>query len=117
MFMELLVPLGAFAMMTVSVALVCRLIATASLNKTIREALRSDPGSVAVLADKLEARQPWADALLGWIFLAFAAAIVGLGLFEPTYDQRQIFETAVVPVVIGVTILLYVHFAAKKAAR
>lgn len=114
---ELFVPLGAFAMLTVSVALICRLIATASLNKTIREALRSDPGSVAVLADKLEARQPWADALLGWIFLAFAAAIVGLGLFENQESQRQIFEAAVVPVVIGLTILLYVHFAAKKAAR
>lgn len=114
---ELFVPLGAFAMMTVSVALVCRLIATASLNKTIREALRSDPGSVAVLADKLEARQPWADALLGWIFLAFAAAIVGLGLFENQGSQRQIFEAAGVPVVIGITILVYVHFAAKKAAR
>jgi ABC-type transport system involved in cytochrome c biogenesis permease subunit len=114
---ELFVPLGAFAMMTISVALVCRLIATASLNKTIREALRSDPGSVPVLADKLEARQPWADALLGWIFLAFAAAIVALGLFEPSYDQRQIFQAAVVPVAIGITILVYVHFAAKKAVR
>lgn len=117
MLTELFVPLGAFAMMTISVALICRLIATASLNKTIREALRSDPGSVPVLAGKLDTRQPGADALLGWIFLAFAAAIVGLGLFEAPYMQRQVFETAVVPVVIGITILVYVHFAAKKAAR
>lgn len=117
MLMDIFVPLGAFSMMTVSIALVCRLIATASLNKTIREALRSDPGSVPVLADKLEARQPWADALLGWIFLAFAATIVGLGLFEAPDQRRQILEAAVVPLVIGITILVYVHFAAKKANR
>ena len=114
---ELFVPLGVFTMSTIVVALVCRLIATASLNKTIREALRSDPGSVPVLADKLEARQPWADALLGWLFLAFAATIVALGLFEESWERREALQAAVVPAVIGVTILFYVHFAAKKAAR
>jgi hypothetical protein len=101
------VPFGVFAMITLSVALVCRLIATASLNKTIREALRSDPGSVPALADKLEARQPWADSLLGWIFLAFAVAMIGIGLFEEGEDRREIFQAAVVPVVVGVTVLLY----------
>ena len=111
----LFVPLGLFAMITISVALVCRLIATASLNKTIREALRSDPGSAPVLTDKLEARQPWADALLGWIFLALAAAIVGLSLFEDHYDQREMLQAAVIPVVIGVTVLIYVQVAGRRA--
>jgi hypothetical protein len=113
--MEIFVPLGLFAMITVSIALVCRLIATASLNRTIREALRSDPGSVPILAERLEARQPWADALVGWIFLAFAAAIAGLGLFEDPYAQREIFKAAVVPVVVGVTILVYVYLAKRRA--
>jgi len=115
MMMEWLVPLGVFTMITISMALLCRLIATASLNKTLREALRSDPGSVPILADKLEARQPWADALLGWIFLAFAAAIVGLSLFEDPWDRREMLQAAVIPVVIGITILVYVHFAARRA--
>lgn len=115
--MEIFVPLGLFAMITVSVALVCRLIATASLNKTIREALRSDPGSVPVLTGKLEARQPWADALLGWIFLAFAAAIVGLALFEDSGDQREMLQAAVVPVVVGITILVYVRLAARAVGK
>jgi len=110
------VPLGLFAMITISMALLCRLFATASLNKTIREALRSDPGSVPVLAEKLEARQPWADALLGWIFLAFAAAIVGLSLFEDAYERREMLQAAVIPVVIGVTILVYVAPARRRAA-
>lgn len=103
------VPLGGFAMITVSIGLLCRLIATASLNKTIREALKSDPASVPILAQKLEARQPWADALLGWIFLAFAAAIAGLALFEDYYQQWQMLQAAVVPAVVGVTVLAYCH--------
>lgn len=107
MIVDMLVPFALFAMITISVALLCRLLATASLNKTIREALRSDPGSVPVLASRLEARQPWADALLGWIFLAFAAGLVLLGLFEDGEDRRRIFQAAVVPVVIGVTVLVY----------
>jgi hypothetical protein len=114
MIIDMFVPFGVFAMITISVALVCRLIAAASLNKTIREALRSDPGSVPVLAAKLEARQPWADALLGWIFLAFAVALVGIGLFEQGDDQRAIFQAAVVPVVVGITVLLYCWVARPK---
>ena len=105
--LEIFAPLGAFAMITISIALACRLFATLSLNRTIREALRSDPGSVPVLADKLEARQPWADAMLGWIMLAFAASIVLHGLFEDYWMQRRILQAAVVPLVIGVTILVY----------
>ena len=108
---ELFVPLGVFAMVTVSVGLVTRLIATGMLNKTIREALRSDPGSVALLAQRLEARQPWADALLGWLFLAFAATMVGLALFESGDDQREVFQAAVIPAVLGIVTLLYVRFA------
>lgn len=107
MIVDMFVPFALFAIITVSVGLLCRLLATASLNKTIREALRSDPGSVPVLAAKLEARQPWADALLGWIFLAFAAGLVLLGLFEDREDQRRLLQAAVVPVVIGVTVLAY----------
>jgi hypothetical protein len=108
---ELFVPLGVFAMVTVSVALLTRLCATGMLNKTIREALRSDPGSVPVLAGKLEARQPWADALLAWLFLAFAAALVGLGLFEGGEDRQELFKAAVIPAVLGIVTLVYVRYA------
>lgn len=111
---NLFVPLGLFAMITVSVALLTRLIATGMLNRTIREALRSDPGSVPLLANRLEARQPWADALLGWIFLAFAAAIVGLALFEANEERNEMLQAAVIPVVIGITILIYVHLMQRK---
>ena len=108
---DLMVPLGLFFMITVSVALLTRLVATGMLNRTIREALRSDPGSVPLLAAKLEARQPWADALLGWIFLAFAAGLAALALFEEAEQQRELLQAAVVPLVVGVTVLAYVYLA------
>jgi hypothetical protein len=108
---DLFVPLGVFAMLTLMVALVLRLFATAMLHKTIREALRNDPATVPLLVAKLEARQPWADALLGWIFLAFAAALVGLALFADRDEQRMLLQAAVIPVVVGATVLLYVRLA------
>jgi hypothetical protein len=114
--LEIFAPLGAFFMIAVVVALITRLIATAMLNKTIREALRSHPESVPLLVAKLEARQPWADSLLGWIFLAFSVAIVGLALFEEPYARTRMLQAAVVPVVVGLTVLLYVRIAAPKAA-
>jgi hypothetical protein len=113
---EIFAPLGAFFMITVVVALVTRLIATAMLNKTIREALKSHPESVPLLVARLEARQPWADALLGWIFLAFAAALVGLALFEDPHDRIRMLQSAVIPVVIGLTVLIYCRIAGRASA-
>jgi hypothetical protein len=114
--LEIFAPLGAFFMVAVVVAFITRLIATAMLNKTIREALKSHPESVPLLASRLEARQPWADALLGWIFLAFAVAIVGLALFEDPYDRTQMLKAAVIPVVVGLTVLLYCQIAGRDRA-
>jgi hypothetical protein len=117
MTVDLFVPLGLFVMITVSMALLTRLIATMSLNKTVREAMRSDPASVPILAAKLEQRQPWADALLGWLFLAFAATIVGLALFEDGEERVEMFKAAVVPVVLGVVTLVYVSVAKPGRVR
>jgi hypothetical protein len=115
MALDIFVPLGLFFMLAVSMAFLTRLIATGMLNKTIREALRSDPGSVPILASKLEARQPWADALLGWIFLAFAAALVGLALFQDGDERGEMLQAAVIPVVVGITVLVYVYLAKPKS--
>jgi hypothetical protein len=115
---EVLVPIAAFISMTLAVGLLTRLVATGMLNRTIREALRSDPGSVALLAERLEARQPWADAMLGWIFIALAVAMALLGLTDDEPEaRRELLRGAIVPLVIGVTALAYVRFAAKGAPR
>ena len=112
---EILIPIALFMMITLSVALITRVIATGMLNRTIREAMRSDPGSVPILAGKLEARQPWADALLGWVFLALAVVLAGFALFEEAPERMELFKAAVVPLVLGVTVLLYVRTQQPKA--
>lgn len=115
MALEIFVPLGAFLMIIVVIGLITRLFATFMLNRTIREALRSDPGSVPLLAARLEQRQPWADELLGWILLAFAAGIVLIGLLGQDYDRREIFQAAIIPALIGIVVLVYCRLMAPKA--
>lgn len=115
---EVLIPISVFVAATLVVALVTRLIATGMLNRTIREALRSDPGSVPLLAERLEARQPWADAMLGWVFLALALAMALLGLTDDDQDaRRELLRGAIIPLVIGVTVLAYVGFAARRTPK
>lgn len=113
---QLFVPMAVFIMTAVVVSLITRLIATVSLNRTIREAMRSDPGSVPVLAGHLDRHPPWGDALLGWIFLAFAVGLALLGLTEEDPGERQqMLRSVIIPVVVGVTVLVYARYAARKA--
>ena len=113
---ELFVPIAAFMMIVLVVSLTTRLIATGMLNRTIREAMRSDPGSIPLLAERLDARQPWGDALLGWIFIAFAVALLLLGALETDPErQSDMMRASVVPIIVGITILLYTRFARPKS--
>ncbi|HEX8533459.1 MAG TPA: hypothetical protein VF662_04770 [Allosphingosinicella sp.] len=113
---ELFVPIAAFMMIVLVVSLTTRLIATGMLNRTIREAMRSDPGSIPLLAERLDSRQPWGDALLGWIFIAFAVALLLLGALETDPErQSDMMRASVVPIIVGITILLYTRFARPKS--
>lgn len=114
--MDIIVPLGLFFAFVLVVEQLARLASNISLNRTLREALRSDPGSVPILADRLDARQPWADALVGWIFIAFAVGLVLMGALEPG-EKRRVLQAALVPAIIGVTVLLYVRQAKKALAN
>ena len=113
MMMDILVPLGAFAMFALVMGQLGRLFSNLSLNRTLREALRSNPDSVPILAERLDARQPWADALIGWVFIALAVGLALMALFEERYEQQQILQGAIVPLVIGATVIAYVRWAKK----
>lgn len=111
---EVIVPLGVVGFVTMMLGLVTRLFSNLSLNRTLREALRSDPGSVPVLAERLDARQPWADELIGWIILAFALGLVLMGLFEEPVEQREVFQAAIIPAVMGLVAIGYVRWAKRS---
>lgn len=115
---ELFVPMAAFIMFAVIVGLVTRLIATGMLNKTIREAMKSDPQAVPSLVGRLDRHAPWGDALLGWVFLAFAVAMLLFGLTEPdAYDRAEIFRATIIPVVVGVAVLVYAYLTTRNAPK
>jgi quinol-cytochrome oxidoreductase complex cytochrome b subunit len=112
---DLFVPMTAIICFAVIIGLITRLIATGMHHRTIREAMRSDPSSVPLLTERLEARQPWADAVLGWIFVAFAAGIALLALTEPDPDQQtDMLRATIIPLVIGVTVLVFVRMSRPK---
>jgi hypothetical protein len=113
---DLLMPLAVFGSFVLVMGQLTRLGSNLSLNRTMREALRSDPASVPILAERLDARQPWADALLGWIFIAFAVGLVIMSLFEPVGERREVVQAAIVPALVGVVILYYVRMAKRALA-
>ena len=113
--LEVFIPIAAILTFAVIVSLITRLIGTAMHHRTIREAMRSDPGSVPMLIDRLEARQPWADAMLGWIFVAFTAGLALLALTDrDPYDRHEMLRAAIVPLVIGITVLAFTYFAGRR---
>lgn len=113
---EIFVPIGAFVMIAVVISLFTRLVATAMLNRTIRDAMKNDPQAVPLLVERLDRHAPWGDALLGWIFLALAVAMALLALTDPDeYDRAETLRAAIVPAVVGIAVLLYARVSARKA--
>ena len=114
--LEFFIPIAAILTFAVIVSLITRLIATAMHQRTIREAMRTDPGSVPLLVQRLEARQPWADAMLGWIFIAFTVGIALLAITDSDpSDRREMLRAAIVPLIIGITVLAFTHFAGRRS--
>jgi len=115
---ELFVPMAAFIMIAVVAGLITQLIATALLNRTIREAMRNDPQAVPLLVERLDRHAPWGDALLGWVFLALAVAMALLGLTESDPQQRtDLLRATIIPVVVGLAVLAYARLSHRGMPR
>lgn len=115
--LEFFIPIAVIITSAVIISLITRLIATSMHHRTIREAMRSDPNSVPLLVQRLEARQPWADAMLGWIFIAFTIGIALLAITDSdASDRREMLRAAIVPLIIGITVLAFTHFAGRRNA-
>lgn len=115
---ELFVPMAAFIALAVVVSLFTRLLATTSLNRTIREAMRNDPQAVPLLVERLDRHAPWGDALLGWVFLALALAMALLAITDSDPDQRtDMLRATIIPVVVGVAVLAYARLSSRRTAK
>lgn len=115
--LEVFIPIAGIITFAVIISFITRLIATSMHHRTIREAMRSDPTSVPLLVQRLEARQPWADAMLGWIFIAFTIGIVLLAITDSDLsDRREMLRAAIVPLIIGATVLAFTYFARPRNA-
>ena len=105
---EVLMPFAVFGSAVLMLGLLTRLFSDISLNRTLREAMRAHPDSVPILAAKLGKREPWADALIGWIFIALAAGIVLVSLFETPGERREMLQGAIIPLLVGIVVLAFV---------
>jgi uncharacterized membrane protein len=114
---EVLMPFAVFGSAVLMLGLLTRLFSDIALNRTIREAMRAHPDSVPLLAAKLGRREPWADALIGWIFIALAAGIVLMSLFETPGERREMLQGAIVPLIVGIVALAFVGWVKREAER
>ncbi|HEY0324519.1 MAG TPA: hypothetical protein VGC46_00900 [Allosphingosinicella sp.] len=115
--LEFFIPIAVIITSAVIISLITRLIATSMHHRTIREAMRSDPSSVPLLVQRLEARQPWADAMLGWIFVALTVGIALLAITDSNpYERREMLRAAIVPLIIGVTVLAFTYLMRPKTS-
>ena len=114
---DVIIPIALFGAFVLIAGQLARLLSNISLNRTLREALRSDPSSVPTLADRLDARQPWADALIGWIFIALAAGLVLTSLFDDADRRREMLQASIIPLLIGVVVIAYVRWAKAETAN
>lgn len=111
---EVFVPLGALAMMSLFIAQLCRLVSHATLNRTIRKALDTDPPSARLLIEKLERRTRWSGGLVGWIMVVVGIAAGAIGLTGPNEDPTDTIQVAIVSIVVGLGFLSYAWWAARS---
>lgn len=111
---EIVLPLGALAFMSLMFAQVCRLISQAILNRTVRKALDVDPASARLLIEKIEPRARSNAGLIGWVMVVAGIAIGALGIIEKAEDYSDSMPIAAVSVITGMGILLYTWWVGRS---
>jgi hypothetical protein len=97
----LLVPLGVFAAVVAVFGLVTGLIGHWVTNNTLREALRTSPENVALVANKLQQRRPVNTETWGLLGIALGAALAGAGLIGAPETRVALLQAALLPGFIG----------------
>lgn len=111
---EIVVPLGALAFLSLMFTQVCRLISQAILNRTVRKALDADPASARLLIERLEPRSRTSAGLIGWVMVVAGVAIGAIGAIENPQDHNDSVPIAVLSLAVGLSILLYAWWVGRS---
>ncbi len=98
---SVLIPLAGMALVAGLLALVTNVIGQWIVNRTMREALKSSPENLALIADKLNARRPWNMESWGLIGMATGAALAVAGAIGDPASRTLLVQTALLPGFIG----------------
>ncbi len=99
--------LAALVMMTILILAFLRLLETVVVGQLIKAALQHHPESVSGLAAKLGRHRSLVDEIFGWVLTALAAGLAIFGMLGGGSDPSFIVKFAVVPAIIGLTIIAY----------
>jgi len=99
---------------------VARVMRTNALQKTIREAIRSNSGLTVGLLDKIDEQQPSgnADDRTGLVLIALGAALFGYAIIVgDAQDFREIAGIALFPIFVGAALLARFAYLARRSGE
>lgn len=102
---SILIPLGAFVAIVAVFGMFTGLIGQWITNRTVREALRSSPENLKLVADKMQRRRQWSPETWGLIGIAIGAAMAVAGLIGDPADRIALLQIALLPGFVGAALL------------
>ena len=102
---ELMVSLAGLLAITAIFALITGVLRYWMINRTMREALKSQPEQMALVSDKLGMRADFNFDLWGLIGIATGAALAVAGVIGEAAQQTLLLQSALLPGFIGVALI------------
>ncbi|KAB7648621.1 hypothetical protein [Polymorphobacter fuscus] len=102
---ELIIAMTVFVAIVAVVALITGVIGKAISNKTVREALRASPETVALVNQRLMARRRWRPEAVGLLVMALGAALAGAALIGPVEQRVVLLQLALLPGFVGAALV------------
>jgi uncharacterized protein YneF (UPF0154 family) len=97
----ILIPIAGMVFVAGLVGLVTGLFGQWISNRTLRDALKSNPENLAIMADKLHMRRPWNTELWGLVGMATGAALAVAALIGAPETRTLLLQTSLLPGFIG----------------
>jgi uncharacterized protein YneF (UPF0154 family) len=98
---SVLIPLGVFAAFVAIVALFTGLAGLWVVNRTMREALKTNPDSLPLLTGQMQQRRPWNLEIWGLVGMATGAALAVAAAIGAPEARTLLLQTSLLPGFIG----------------